>query len=93
MVLACWHIGREIVEEVQQGHARAGYGEAAIAELSTRLTDRYGRGCSERNLLDFRRFYWTCADRAPNIPQRSLAESRTVGRRFGQTFVGMLITT
>lgn len=75
MVLAYWHIGREIVEEVQQGQARAGYGEAVIADLSTRLTDRYGRGYSERNLLYFRRFYLTYADRAPDILQRSLAES------------------
>ncbi len=27
MVLSYWHIGREIVEYVQRGKARAGYGE------------------------------------------------------------------
>lgn len=75
MVLAYWDIGREIVEEVQQGRARAGYGEAVIADLSTRLANRYGSGYSERNLLYFRRFYLTYAERPPNILQRSLAES------------------
>ncbi len=75
MVLAYWHIGREIVEEAQQGRARAGYGDAVIAGLSTRLTEQYGRGFSERNLLYFRSFYLTYAERPPKILQRPLAES------------------
>jgi hypothetical protein len=49
MVLAYWLIGREIVEEVQRGKGRAGYGELVLSSLSTRLTERYGRGFSVPN--------------------------------------------
>ena len=34
MVLACWHIGREIVESAQGGQHRAEYGEAVLETLS-----------------------------------------------------------
>jgi len=44
MVRAYWLIGREIVEEEQQGHARAGYGEALIGQLSAQLQARFGKG-------------------------------------------------
>ena len=37
MVAAYWEIGRVIVEQQQQGHERAEYGQALIAELSNRL--------------------------------------------------------
>lgn len=36
-------IGREIVQTLQAGEARAQYGNAVIADLATRLTERYGR--------------------------------------------------
>ena len=56
MVQAYWLIGREIVEEEQAGEARAEYGERLVAELSKRLTARYGRGFSITNLKYFRQF-------------------------------------
>lgn len=57
MVLAYWLIGREIVQEVQGGEERAEYGRQAIAALSKRLTEEYGKGFSLTNLSYFRQFY------------------------------------
>ena len=56
-VVANWLIGREIVEEEQQGKRRAGYGEALLVDLSERLGRDYGRGYSVDNLEAFRQFY------------------------------------
>lgn len=56
-VVANWLIGREIVEEQQQGKERAGYGEALLADLAKRLTEQFGRGWSVRQLEYCRSFY------------------------------------
>ena len=56
-VLAYWEIGREIVEFEQKGKARAEYGEELIIRLSKDLTEKFGRGFSEINLRNMRRFY------------------------------------
>lgn len=56
-VVANWLIGREIVEEQQQGKERAGYGEALLADLAERLTEQFGRGWSVRQLEYCRSFY------------------------------------
>ena len=57
MVTAYWLIGREIVQEIQKGEARADYGETVLRKLSVRLNARYGRGFSNSNLKYFRQFY------------------------------------
>lgn len=67
MVVAYWLVGREIVEEEQEGEARAKYGERLVAELSANLTARYGRGFSLANLKRFRQFYLSFRDRRPEI--------------------------
>jgi predicted nuclease of restriction endonuclease-like (RecB) superfamily len=59
MVQAYWEIGRVIVEEEQQGKAKAGYGEYLIQELSSRMTKELGRGFDRRNLWFMRSFYLT----------------------------------
>ena len=56
-VLAYWEIGREIVEFEQKGKARAEYGKKLIKRLSGDMTKRFGRGFSERNLEQMRKFY------------------------------------
>jgi hypothetical protein len=56
-VLAYYEIGREIVEFEQKGKARAEYGEALITRLSKDMTENFGRGFSEMNLRNMRRFY------------------------------------
>ncbi|MCG3204753.1 MAG: putative nuclease YhcG [Elusimicrobia bacterium] len=57
MVQAYWMIGQEIVEEEQQGRARAEYGEGLIENLSHRLSGRYGRGFTPTLLKRMRQFY------------------------------------
>ena len=52
-----YEIGRQIVEEEQGGKRRAGYGEKILIELSAKLTARFGRGWSARNLRLMRQFY------------------------------------
>jgi len=56
-VVANWLIGREIVEEQQQGEKRAGYGKNLLIELSLQLKHAFGRGFSVDNLEAFRQFY------------------------------------
>lgn len=67
MVIAYWHVGREIVEEEQQGEKRAEYGKRLIAVLSRRLTERYGKGFSVAHLKNVRQFYLTFKKRRPEI--------------------------
>lgn len=59
MVKAYWGIGREILEEEQQGKDRAEYGINLITNLSERLTEKYGKGFTETNLKYMRKFYST----------------------------------
>ncbi len=69
MVLAYWMIGREIVQEIQGGGKRAGYGGKVMERLSKQLTAKYGRGFSTTNLRYFRSFYNTYPERVPEIRQ------------------------
>jgi len=57
MLKAYWKIGRDIVEAEQHGEARAQYGQALIQALSQRLANRYGKGFSETNVRNMRKFY------------------------------------
>ena len=57
MVKAYWLIGKDIVEEEQQGKARSEYGHAVIMAISKQLTKKYGRGFSEANIKNMRQFY------------------------------------
>jgi hypothetical protein len=59
MVRAYWLIGREIVEEEQQGRARAGNGEALLAQLSAELQTRFDKRYTRSNLQYMRQFYLT----------------------------------
>jgi len=54
-----WQIGREIVEEEQQGKDRADYGKFILREMSKRLNAEFGGGYDESNLRYIRRFYKT----------------------------------
>ena len=74
MVAAYWLIGREIVEEEQQGQDRAEYGARVIEELSRKLRERYGNGFSMSNLEGFRKFCLTHANRQPQIPSTVCGE-------------------
>ena len=56
-VMANWLIGREIVEEEQQGKPRADYGQQLVTQLSKKLTVAYGPGWSVQNLFYMKQFY------------------------------------
>jgi len=71
MVLAYWKIGQEIVEQEQQGTARAEYGKRIIDELSCYLNERYGKGFSTTNLRYFRQFFLSYRNRNPRIDDLS----------------------
>lgn len=59
IVVTYYEIGRIIVEEEQQGSAKAEYGRNLISALSTRLTSEFSRGYSVTNLKQMRSFYLT----------------------------------
>lgn len=62
MVLTYWHIGKRIVEQEQQGNARAEYGKHLLDVLSGELKKEFGAGYSKRNLQYFRQFYLAFPD-------------------------------
>lgn len=74
MVLAYWHIGREIVEALQGGGERAEYGAELLETLSAQLGKHYGKGFSVTNLRYFRLFYQSYADRKPEIHHKACDE-------------------
>ena len=56
-VMSNWLIGREMVEDEQQGKRRADYGKQLVAQLSEQLTTAYGKGWSAQNLFYMKQFY------------------------------------
>lgn len=58
-VVAYWLIGREIVEEEQKGHAKAGYGDNLMRHLASKLAKEFGDGYGLTNLKMVRKFYLT----------------------------------
>ena len=71
MCAAYFEVGRIIVEEEQDGKARAEYGTGLLAGLSSFLKERIGKGYSESNLRNARKFYQVYA---PSIQQTLSAE-------------------
>ncbi len=64
-------IGKRIVEEEQNGNERAEYGKSLIKNLSLELTKEFGKGFSQRNLEQMRKFY-----KVYEIPQTLSAKFR-----------------
>ena len=57
MVQAYRLVGKRIVEEEQQGEAKAGYGKGLLKKLSEELGKEFGKGFSVVNLQNMRLFY------------------------------------
>ena len=57
MTATYWEVGRRVVEFEQGGKAQAEYGEELLARLAGDLTAKFGRGFSQDNLENMRRFY------------------------------------
>ncbi len=56
-VVSNWLVGWRIVEQEQHGRERAEYGKRIIELASKALTTEFGKGYSETQLRDFRKFY------------------------------------
>ncbi len=52
-----WRIGQRIVEQEQNGASRAEYGKHVIEVASAALTEEFGKGFSETNIINFKKFY------------------------------------
>jgi hypothetical protein len=76
-VLAYWEIGREIVVFEQKGMVRAEYGEELIVSLTKDMTERFGKGFSERNLRNMRAFYL-------NFPIRQTVSAESIEKGKSQ---------
>ena len=91
MSLSYFLIGKLIVEEEQHGNERAKYADETLKILSLELSKEYGKGYSERNLQQMRKFYITYQTRIndENISQTISAKSasipQTVSAKLTQT--------
>ena len=56
-VASNWLVGRRIVEQEQHGEARAQYGKHVIEIASLALTEEFGKGYSQTQIINFRKFY------------------------------------
>ena len=74
-VITNFEIGRMIIEHEQQGIHRAEYGKMVLKALSDRLTAEFGRGFSEDNLSNMRKFYLVYKDRVPAISEKASRKS------------------
>ena len=82
MVATYFEIGRMIVEEEQNGKERADYGKQILKELSSTLTEEFGKGFSVDNLENMRRFYlvYGKSETLSRISESSISE--TSSRNF-----------
>jgi len=76
MCVTYYEIGRMIVEQEQDGQARAEYGRGLMKELSTFLNERFKRGFSVANLRNARQFYLLYS---PAVQQLSPSEAGKPG--------------
>ncbi len=79
-VKAYWLIDRDIVEEEQKGKERAEYGVFLLQEVSSRLTEEFGKGFSVDTLERARKFYFTYL----NQDQKSAALQRKLPPVFSR---------
>ncbi len=79
-VITSYEIGRMIVDHEQQGVQRAEYGKLVLKTLSERLTAEFGRGFSEDNLSNMRKFYLVYKDRVPAISEK--ASRKSISRKM-----------
>ena len=77
LVYTYYEIGRMIVEDEQGGKERAAYGDKTLAELSEKLTAKFGKGWSIANLKLMRQFFITYSN--------SLNTVYPIGTPNGQT--------
>ena len=80
MVQTYWHIGRLIIEDEQQGEARAAYGKQQLQRLSQELTKEFGKGFDVTSLRNMRQFYETFPNRETVSPELSWSHYNHLSR-------------
>ncbi|MSU51771.1 MAG: DUF1016 domain-containing protein [Opitutus sp.] len=75
-VMTNFEIGRRIVMHEQKGEKRAEYGKGLIKGLSQRLTEEFGRGFSEDNLSNMRKFFLLWDARVAEFPNNLFGNSK-----------------
>lgn len=66
-VYTYYEIGRYIIEDEQGGKIRAEYGKGILKRVSEQLTERLGKGWSEENLRQMRKFFVIYSGLLPNV--------------------------
>jgi DUF1016 N-terminal domain len=90
MTATYWFVGRRLVEHEQQGAARAAYGERLLKRLARDLSERFGRGFSERNLEQMRAFYlgWPISQIASaKLPSSSSRRAKRISQTVSAKFI------
>lgn len=79
-----YEIGKYIIEDEQDGNYRAQYGKAVLFVLSTRLTERFGKGWSVDTLEQTRKLYITYSNSATMLRNLddSIGISETLSRKL-----------
>ena len=89
-----WRIGQRIVEQEQNGASRAEYGKHVIEIASAALTEEFGKGFSETNIMNFKKFYLkfkeltipqTVSEEFKKQKQQTLSDELSLHFQKGQT--------
>lgn len=72
IVQTYWNIGKYIIEEEQRGRTRADYGNYLINNLSSKLTNEFGKGFGIATLENARKFYIVYGIEKPYAMRRKL---------------------
>ena len=89
-----WRIGQRIVEQEQNGASRAEYGKHVIEIASAALTEEFGKGFSETNIMNFKKFYLkfkeltipqTVSEEFKKQKQQTLSDESSLLLQKGQT--------
>ena len=79
-----WEVGKQIVEDEQQGKAKAIYGKATLKNLSKALTLEFGSGFDESNLRNMRQFFLAFPIRDALRHELSWTHYRIISRVLNQ---------
>lgn len=80
MVYTYYGVGQYIVEYEQGGNVRAAYGKGVLKRLSTRLTEKYGKGWSVDTLENARKLFKLYSISAPAVRKSSSKKTEPLAR-------------
>ncbi len=86
MTLTYFLVGRYIVEDEQEGKERAEYSASTLKLISKELIKEYGKGFSERNLQQMRKFYLTYKNRLDIDPISQTGSAKSLRNAENEIF-------